>query len=361
MDKREPFFSICIPNYNYAHHIAETIDSVLGQTFCDFEIIIQDNASTDDSWEVIQNYVARDTRIRAFKNNHNIGFAPNLNKVVRNAKGEFIITLSSDDVMMNSALEEYFNLIINCGENRDNIIVCSNALIIDQNGNRGGVLRKIRNLPVQKTIITNNIEECNLIGEIEKIDGVDLLLKGIEHFSVPGIFCATCFSRSLFERVNGYDEGYYFCPDFGFLLKILSKNPHYFWLHESLFKYRIHRDNQLFNQKKSFNLMLELDGLRSLRFLLDNNVINQSISYEKIVNSYLKNICIKNSFALIIKNKFGQALRPILFGISNYPREIFSIGQFYICFLSILFFPITFSFVKIYFLVKKLRDNDSIS
>ena len=51
-----PFFSICIPNYNYARYVGETIQSVLDQSFQDFEVIVADNASTDDSVQVVRSF-----------------------------------------------------------------------------------------------------------------------------------------------------------------------------------------------------------------------------------------------------------------------------------------------------------------
>ena len=76
MNKNNPNFSICIPNYNYGKYIGDTIQSVLNQTYQNFEIIIVDNASTDDSIEIIKSF--KDKRIKLFLNKYNIGFAPNL-------------------------------------------------------------------------------------------------------------------------------------------------------------------------------------------------------------------------------------------------------------------------------------------
>ncbi len=100
-----PLFSICIPNYNYAHYIDQTIDSVLSQTFQDFEIIIADNASTDNSLEVIQSY--DDPRIKLVLNQYNVGFAPNLDRATENTTGQYILLLSSDDIMKPGALTRY--------------------------------------------------------------------------------------------------------------------------------------------------------------------------------------------------------------------------------------------------------------
>ena len=103
MTNQGPSFSICIPNYNYGKYIGQTIESVLTQTYQNFEIIVVDNASTDNSIEIIESF--KDPRIKLYKNNYNIGFAPNLQKATSLATKEFINLLSSDDQMKPKALE----------------------------------------------------------------------------------------------------------------------------------------------------------------------------------------------------------------------------------------------------------------
>ena len=90
-------FSVCIPNYNYEKYIGKTIQSVLDQCYKNFEIIIADNASTDNSIKVVRSF--KDDRIIIIKNNYNIGFSPNLDKATENASGDYLILLSSDDLM----------------------------------------------------------------------------------------------------------------------------------------------------------------------------------------------------------------------------------------------------------------------
>ena len=99
----KPSFSICIPNYNYGDYIGETIQSVLNQSYQNFEIIVADNASTDNSVDVVKSF--KDDRIRLIQNEINIGFSPNLQKATMYANGDFINLLSSDDLMKPNALE----------------------------------------------------------------------------------------------------------------------------------------------------------------------------------------------------------------------------------------------------------------
>src|SRR3954468_2214109 len=127
-----PFFSICIPCFNHAEYIGKTIRSVLEQDFDDFEIIVADNASTDNSLEIVRSFL--DRRIRIIENKYNIGFAPNLQRVTETARGRFINVLSSDDLMNQGALRTYANVIAMHPERRSEIVLMSDAWEIDQSG-----------------------------------------------------------------------------------------------------------------------------------------------------------------------------------------------------------------------------------
>ena len=94
-----PTVSICIPAYNYARFLPDAIESVLAQTFRDFELVIVDNCSTDATAEVVKQYAARDHRIRYVCNEVNVGAQENLNRCIRNATGEFVKILCADDLL----------------------------------------------------------------------------------------------------------------------------------------------------------------------------------------------------------------------------------------------------------------------
>ena len=94
-----PAVSICIPAYNYARFLPDAIESVLAQTFRDFELVIVDNCSTDTTAEVVARYAARDHRIRYVCNEVNVGAQENLNRCLRNASGEFVKVLCADDLL----------------------------------------------------------------------------------------------------------------------------------------------------------------------------------------------------------------------------------------------------------------------
>ncbi len=101
-----PEVSVLIPTYNYAHLLDETIQSVLDQTFNDFEIIICDNNSSDNTTEVVGKYL-QDERISYYKNATNIGLAGNWNKCLELAKGTYIKYLCADDKFHPEMLEKF--------------------------------------------------------------------------------------------------------------------------------------------------------------------------------------------------------------------------------------------------------------
>lgn len=97
--------SIITPSYNTGRFIAETIESALAQTYGNWEMIIVDDCSTDDTDEVVAGYVKQDSRIRYIRNERNSGAALSRNRALREARGRWIAFLDSDDLWMPEKLE----------------------------------------------------------------------------------------------------------------------------------------------------------------------------------------------------------------------------------------------------------------
>lgn len=100
-----PKVTVITPVYNAASYIKESIDSILHQTYTQFEYIIIDNASTDQSWVEIQSYIDEDPRVVAVRNEKNLGIAGNRNKALTLAKGEFIVWQDADDISLPTRIE----------------------------------------------------------------------------------------------------------------------------------------------------------------------------------------------------------------------------------------------------------------
>ena len=93
-----PRLSIGLPVYNGEKFLAESIESLLGQSYEDFELIISDNASTDGTADICRRYAQQDPRIRYIRQQQNIGSAPNHNFVIEQARGELFKHASHDDL-----------------------------------------------------------------------------------------------------------------------------------------------------------------------------------------------------------------------------------------------------------------------
>ncbi len=100
-----PRLSIGIPVYNGEKHLATALDSLLAQTFNDFEVVISDNDSKDRTLEICQDYAAQDKRIKILCNETNLGAAPNFNTTFRHSRGLFFKWMAHDDIIAPSYLE----------------------------------------------------------------------------------------------------------------------------------------------------------------------------------------------------------------------------------------------------------------
>lgn len=96
----EPLFTIAIAAYNYGHYLGEAVRSVLAQTCADWEIVIADDRSSDDTFEVAQRFATLDPRIRCWRNAKNLGSRGNINCCYREARGRFVIPLQADDALL---------------------------------------------------------------------------------------------------------------------------------------------------------------------------------------------------------------------------------------------------------------------
>ncbi len=106
-DEKPLKFSICMPAYNGGEVVGETIKSILSQSFGDYEFIIVDDNSTDDTAEVIKSF--KDPRIKYFKNKKNLGYSKNLEVCRNKAKNEVLFLMGQDDILGKDALLNTYN------------------------------------------------------------------------------------------------------------------------------------------------------------------------------------------------------------------------------------------------------------
>lgn len=135
--------SIAMTTYNGEKYIREQINSILEQTYQDFELIICDDCSNDSTWNILQEYERKDKRIHCYLNSKNIGFKKNFEKAISLTKGKYIALADQDDIWLSNHLEILLKHIGNY------YLVCTCAEIIDTNGKKTGILMRkneIKNL-----------------------------------------------------------------------------------------------------------------------------------------------------------------------------------------------------------------------
>ena len=127
----KPRLSIGMPVFNGETYIRYAIDSILDQTYRDFELIISDNASTDKTQNICLQYAAKDSRIRYYRNKKNIGAASNYNRVFLLSSGEYFKWATHDDVLAPEFLEKCVHVL----DNNSSIVLCHSKVgRIDENG-----------------------------------------------------------------------------------------------------------------------------------------------------------------------------------------------------------------------------------
>jgi len=129
--KGAPRVSIGLPVYNGEDYLREAIDSILSQSFEDFELIISDNASTDGTQFICEHYAKSDSRIRYLRNDVNIGAAPNYNCLISLARGEYFKWAAHDD----NCYEDFLAECVSALDNNPDVVLCyPSTHVIDGEG-----------------------------------------------------------------------------------------------------------------------------------------------------------------------------------------------------------------------------------
>ena len=182
--------SVIMPVYNSERYLPIAIEAILAQTFRDFEFIIVNDGSTDRSFEIIQRFQEKDSRIRILDLSHQ-GITKSLNSAMRIAQGKYIARMDADDISMPERFEKQYQYM----EAHPEIAVCgAGALIIDEEGD---VIRKDRVVCTHE-----NIEKRHLSGKCS-----------LKHPSV-------IIRADILRKVNGYNEELPYAQDFDLWFRI---------------------------------------------------------------------------------------------------------------------------------------------
>ena len=200
-----PKVSVLMPTYNTAKFLREAIESILSQSFKDFQFVIIDDGSTDGSGCILSEYAEKDSRIKIIRNEQNRGIVFSLNQGLKECQGKYVVRMDSDDIALKERLQKQIAIM----DKNPNIIALGAAVsYIDRKGNELGVLRRCA---IDKSLIRQN----------------------------PMLHPTMVFRRATLVRYGlCYLEKYRYAEDY-FLVLQLSRFGKLFALDDIVLKYRL--------------------------------------------------------------------------------------------------------------------------
>jgi glycosyltransferase involved in cell wall biosynthesis len=206
--------SIVLPTYNGERFIKQSINSIINQTYKEWELIIVDDCSTDDTFNIVEKYGERDNRISVIHNEVNQKLPASLNIGFKKAKGDWFTWTSDDNVFMPDALEKMYKELMN---DQSIDFVYSNYIVIDPDD---FMLFEVITGPEEEIFLKNNIGACFL------------------------------YKKELHQMLNGYDKKKFLVEDYDFWIRAYEK---YKFKHiaKELYYYRIHNSSLTAERKES--------------------------------------------------------------------------------------------------------------
>lgn len=283
----KPKISIVIPVYNVEKYLCECLDSILNQTFCDFEIICVDDGSTDRTLEILRDYKNKDERIFVLQQHHS-GAAEARNNGIKLARGKYIQFLDSDDYFEPNMLEELYN---HAERYSADLTVCSSRKVDDegnivesQNPNSPINLHKT---PLEKPFNWKDFKE--------DIFGL---------FNVPP--WNKLYLKDLITSYNLHFQNLTSCNDvaFGHISKICANKIVVF--NKELINYRCQRIGSISEHRAKHSKNILLAALQIKDFLEKQGIFEElKKSYIKVIRSHIAwelGYCNNSQYEIFVQN-----------------------------------------------------------
>jgi len=228
--------SVIVPNYNHSKYLSQRLESIISQTFNDFEIIILDDASTDSSIEIIDNYVSLYSNIRSYRNTTNSGRPfSQWQKGISNSKGEFIWMAESDDFTEPEFLEKCLEKM---KEHENAGLVYCNSLVLNEEVSTQYLISNKEEKEGNSKMLNDYYTE----GSVEI---TELLYLRNTIYNVSSVL----FRRSKLPASFDKETSMKFCGDWYLYLRVLLHSD-IAYISEPLNNFRIHADS---SYKKYFS------------------------------------------------------------------------------------------------------------
>lgn len=226
--------SVCLPVWNGANFVEAAINSVLAQTHSDFELIVIDDCSTDQSASIINRLAAKDSRIRFYRNQTRLGLFENYNKCMSLAKGDYIKPFAQDDLLAPQMVEQLLKLF---SYNSDVVLAsCARNWIDGEDKLLGGAYRSIPTASdiffTGQRIARSKLLQCSIFPIVNLI----------------GEPAAVLFPRNVIG--NGFDTRYKHLGDLEYWLRLLESGK-FICTSEKLCSIRVHEKRQSVSNVKS--------------------------------------------------------------------------------------------------------------
>lgn len=242
-----PLVSVMMPVYNSEDFLQESIDSILNQTYENFEFIIVDDHSTDSSWEIIKNYEEKENKIKAIRNKKNLNIPKTRNKALKLANGKYYAVQDSDDVSHSDRLRKQVKFL----EDKEEYgIVGCHLEVINSLSKKIG----FRGYPTSYEEIKKVITRYNPIPQ-------------------PGVMMR---AEIIENDIGYYNEKYTRCQDYDLWLRI-AENYKISNLDEALVQYRRSETQGLvknFNKSLKYTLEIQRKWLYHNKFFSPVNVVS---------------------------------------------------------------------------------------
>lgn len=281
-----PLVSVLMTAYNRERYIAEAIESVINSTYQNWELIIVDDGSKDNTVAIARSYAAKDKRIRFYQNERNLGDYPNRNMAASYANGDYLVYVDSDDWMLKDTLAKWIKL--------------------------------IQYHQVHFGIFVPGFKKEPLIFE-PKTSIMQHFFDKAFLMSGPG---ATIIAKVFFDKINGFPEKYGPANDMYYNLKVASKTP-VLIIPFPLGDYRRH-DGQEINNRYSYlynNYCYLRDALIELNLPLTDD--QKKYLHQKNKRRFATN-CVRYLFDTKNFSKTRQAVRLAEFGLKDWWQALFN-------------------------------------
>jgi glycosyltransferase involved in cell wall biosynthesis len=312
---KNPAISICIPVYNGAKYLAESIHSALSQSFPHFEVIIIDDGSIDDSWKIIQDFAKKSEKIRAFQNKRNLGLVGNWNACVAKAEGTWIKFLFQDDTMVSSCLHDMISCAV---DSKKEFILCEREFLIEQNASetiREYYQRKVKRL---ESVCPNGgiISSSQICAEVSKYLNVNFI----------GEPCSFLFKKSLTQQYGLFNDQLDQLCDFEFAVRI-GVNQDIYYTTKRLISFRVHGNStsESNHTKKKLKIQLLDNFLLAYSYRHYRHFKNLMELHPEAIRSFYQ-----KREALLFSNGYKIALELTLPLFRNYPKLSFVFIQYLI-------------------------------